>query len=87
MSYMPKTLKLAEKVEKLYTKDAQAEMWQNDDSDTYGLSEEDFKIYMNPPLRLAEEIYLEDVEVAKDLAKYLCLLCGIEKVKVKVDIK
>ena len=87
MPYMPKTLKLAQKVEELYAEDAQAEMWRNDDSDTYGLSEEDFKIYMNPPLQLAEEMYLEDEWFAKELAKYLCLLCGIENIGVKINIE
>lgn len=50
-------------------------------------SDEDEAIFLNPMLHLAETIYMESPQLAEDLAKYLCVLCDIKQIGVKINIE
>ena len=50
-------------------------------------SDEDKGIIEHPMLHLAEKIYMDSPEWAEDLAKYLCVLCDIKQIGVKINIE
>ena len=78
---LPKTEQYLNHMEDLYGKYAI-------DWDTYdSASDEDKGIMEHPMLHLAETIYMESPEWSEELAKYLCLICGIKGIDVKIDIK
>lgn len=73
-----KTEKYLDRMEELFAKYC---------SDWELVSDEDRAILYHPMLHLAETIYMESPTWAEELAKYLCLLCGIKGIDIKVDIK
>lgn len=79
---LPKTEQYLNHMEELYGKYA-AINWDTYDS----ASDEDKGIIENPILHLAETIYMESPEWAEDLAKYLCALCDIKQIGVKINIE
>lgn len=50
-------------------------------------TDEEKAIYMNPMLHFAETIYMENSAWAEDIAKYLCVLCDIKKINVKINVE
>ena len=78
---LPKTEKYLDRMEELFTK------YSSDWEELDLASDEDKAIFFNPMLHLAETIYIESPKLAKELTKYLCLLCDIKGIDVKVDIK
>ena len=78
---LPKTEKYLDRMEELLIK------YCSDWDELALASDEDKAIVYNPMLHLAETIYMESPEWAEELAKYLCILCGIEGINIKVDIK
>lgn len=50
-------------------------------------SDEDKEIIEHPMLHLAETIYMESPDWAETLAKYLCVLCDIKQIGVKINIE
>lgn len=50
-------------------------------------SDEDKEIIEHPMLHLAETIYMESPNWAETLAKYLCVLCDIKQIGVKINIE
>lgn len=78
---LPKTEKYLDYMEELLIK------YCSDWDELVLASDEDKAIVYNPMLHLAETIYMESPEWAEELAKYLCILCSIEGINIKVDIK
>ena len=78
---LPKTEQYLNHLEELY--DKYVIDWDAYDS----ASDADKRIIEHPMLHLAETIYLESPGWAKDLAKYLCVLCDIKQIGVKIDIE
>lgn len=72
-----KTEKYLDHMEELFEK--YCSVWEEFDS----APDEDKAILYNPMLHLAETIYMESPEWAEELAKYLCVLCGMIKVEIK----
>jgi hypothetical protein len=79
---LPKTEQYLNHMEELYSKYA-ANNWDTYDS----ASDEDKGIIAHPMLHLAETVYMEDPEWAEDLAKYLCVLCDIKQIGVKINVE
>ena len=77
---LPKTERYLNHMEELYDK-----YWDIYDSDS--ASDEDKGIIEHPMLHLAETIYMESPEWAEDLAKYLCVLCDIKQIGVKINVE
>ncbi len=77
----PKTEQYLNHLEELYSK--YVIDWNTRDS----ASDEDNRILEHPMLHLAETIYMESPGWAEDLAKYLCVLCDIEQIGVKINIE
>lgn len=78
---LPKTERYLNHMEELYDKCAI-------DWDFYNsASDEDKGIIDHPMLHLAETIYMESPEWAENLAKYLCVLCDIKQIGVKINIE
>lgn len=79
---LPKTEQYLNYMEKLYGKYA-AINW-----DTYDSApDEDKRIIENPMWHLAETIYMESPKWAEDLAKYLCVICDIQQIGVKINVE
>ena len=78
---LPKTEKYLDRMEELLVK--YCSDWEEIDS----ASDEDKAIFYNPMLHPAEIIYMEAPKWAEDLAKYLCVLCDIKQIGVKINIE
>lgn len=78
---LPKTEKYLDRMEELIIK------YCSDWDELELASDEDKAIFYNPMLHFAETIYMESPEWAEELGKYLCLLCSIDRINVKVDIE
>ena len=79
---LPKTEQYLNHMEELYGKYA-AINW-----DTYDSApDEDKRIIENPMWHLAETIYMESPKWAEDLAKYLCVICDIQQIGVKINVE
>lgn len=48
---------------------------------------DELAIFTNPMLHLAEAIYMDNPRWATDLAKYLCVMCKINKLDVEINVK
>lgn len=79
---LPKTEEYLDRMEELFVKYCSGD-WEELDS----APDEDKAILYNPMLHLAETIFMESPQWAEELVKYLCLLCGIKGIDIKVDIK
>ena len=73
---LPKTEQYLNHLEELYSKYGY-----------YLFSDEDNRIIEHPMLHLAETIYMESPDWAEILAKYLCVLCDIKQIGVKINIE
>lgn len=78
---LPKTEQYLNHMEELYGKHVID--WDFYDS----VSDEDKRIIDHPMLHLAETIYMDYPKGAEDLAKYLCVLCDIKQIGVKINVE
>lgn len=80
---LPETEQYLNHLEELYNK----YIWECDWSAYDSASDDDKRIIEHPMLHLAETIYMEHPGWAEDLAKYLCILCDIKQIGVKINIE